>query len=138
MYDDSKYKPVYSIGEASKILGVVVPLLRMLEKSNLLLTARNEPGKRLYSQCALDYIKSLLELGRKNHFTLEDIQRDLNNLKCWEVLACPADKRLNCPHYINPNTFCWSDKSRLCQEETDNCRTCQVYRSLTEFLLPQE
>ena len=131
---DDKNKPVYSIGEASKKLGVVVPLLRMLEKSDLLLTARNEYGKRLYSECDLDYIRVLIETGKKKNASVEDFQESFAGLKCWEILECPHERTINCPHYSSTGIPCWADRQKLCEEDYDKCRDCPVYRSLAELI----
>jgi len=131
---DDKHKPVYSIGEASKKLGVIVPLLRMLEKSDLLLTARNEHGKRLYSECDLDYIRALIETGKRKNASIEDFQQSFADLKCWEILECPPERRDICPHYASLGTPCWANKEKMCDEDYETCRDCPVYRSLTELI----
>jgi hypothetical protein len=135
---EAKDKPIYSIGEASKMLGVVVPFLRLLETTQLLLTSRNEHGKRLYSQCDIEYIRAIIETAKKCRFDIEEIQHNIAGVKCWETLNCPEDKKLQCPHYISPSIQCWSDKTRLCREKAENCRLCEVYKSLTDYLIPQE
>lgn len=134
MEEIDKFEPVYSIGEASKKIGVIVPLLRALENSNVLLTTRNEHGKRLYSECDIDYISAVIRLGRSGNSTLEDIQKNISELKCWELLNCPESKREECPHYKNPHKPCWNEKPLHCGEEVENCRQCNVYRSLSEIL----
>ncbi len=129
-----RYKPAYSIGEASKRLGVVVPLLRMLEKAEILLTTRNEYGKRLYSECDLDYINALIELGRNENMTIKDIYQTIARIKCWEILNCSEEDRKLCPNYLNMSRPCWTHKKESCDEDFENCRECSVYRSVAELI----
>ena len=134
---DEKYKPIFTIGEAAKQLGVVVPFLRILEKTNLLLTARNEYGKRMYSQCDIEYIRVLLDLGLKRNKSIDEIIRSVEVLRCWEILECEAAERSKCPKYMNINTMCWMRDDVICEGNPDRCRECMVYRSLYE-LLPEQ
>lgn len=132
--NDDRFEPKHSIGEASKKLGIIVPVLRMLEKSNLVLTARDEFGKRLYSQCDLDYIGSIIDLAKKNGKSVQDIQQSISGLKCWEILECPTVNRDSCSKYKNYQEPCWMKRSDFCEESHDNCRDCQLYRSLADLL----
>jgi len=132
--EEDRFKPVYSIGEASKKLGIVVPLLRLLERSGLLISARNEYGKRLYSQCDLDYIRALIDLSREYNWTLEEAHQHVSSLKCWEKLECSPEQRRCCPKYQNLKVICWVDRWRECKEEHKDCRECEVYRSLYQLI----
>ncbi|NQS96844.1 MAG: MerR family transcriptional regulator [candidate division Zixibacteria bacterium] len=134
---DKRYQPIYTIGEAAKQLGVVVPFLRILEKTNLLLTARSEYGKRLYSQCDIEYIRVLLDLGLKQNKTIDEIIRSVEGLRCWEILECEAAERSNCLKYLNVNAMCWMREDVICEGNPKKCRECTVYRSLYE-LLPEQ
>lgn len=134
---DERYKPIYTIGQAAKQLEVVVPFLRMLEKTNLLLTARSEYGKRLYSQCDIDYIRVLLDLGLKQNKSIDEIIRIIEGLRCWEILECEAAERSNCLKYMNVNAMCWMREDVICEGNPNKCRECTVYRSLYE-LLPEQ
>lgn len=139
---EDKYQPIYSIGEASKKLVVVVPLLRTLEKAGLVLTARTEHGKRLYSQCDLDYIQSILQLAKRKEFSLEDLHRLIGSIRCWEILECEPSIRNNCPHYLKIQKPCWLEGDcpwveGECPEKgrVEHCRDCPVYKSIHENLL---
>ena len=135
--EEERYKPLYSIGEAAKILGVVVPFLRILEKTDLILTARNEHGKRLYSQCDMEYIKAILELGKKQRRSIEEIHASIAGFRCWEILECSQEQRQKCPKFMNIDQLCWIRNDIACSESVDKCRSCQVYRSLAQRLQSQ-
>ena len=125
----------YSIGEAAKMLGVVVPQLRMLEKSSLVLTARTEHGKRVYTDCDIEYIKILLKLAKKKHFTLHDMNECIGAVRCWEVVNCPPELRLKCSNYLDLSKPCWIDSECSDEEKKEKCRECKVYSSISENLL---
>ena len=132
--NDERFEPKYTIGETSKRLGIIVPVLRMLEKSNLVLTARDDFGKRLYSQCDIDYIGAIISLAKINGKCIEEIQHSISGMKCWEILECPTVNRDNCAKFKNYQAPCWMKRSELCEESHEDCRDCQVYRSLVDLL----
>lgn len=125
----------YTIGEAAKKLGVVVPQLRMLEKSELVLTARTEHGKRVYTDCDIDYIKALLKLAKKKKFTLNDMNECLGSVRCWEVVHCPPEMRFKCSSYLNLSKPCWIDSDCSDEEKKEKCRDCKVYSGISQNLL---
>ncbi len=131
---NDRFKPVYTIGEASKKLGVIVPVLRLLEKSELLLTARNEYGKRYYSQYDIDYIRALIDLSRNKDWSLEEVHQCISGLKCWEKSQCSPQQRSACSKYLHSENPCWAKHGENCSESFDDCRECPVYRSLAEMI----
>jgi len=129
-----RFKPVYTIGEASKMLGIIVPVLRLLEKSELLLTARDAHGKRFYSQYDIDYIRVLIDLNRNKHWTLAEVHNCISGLKCWEKSQCSPEQRSACSKYLQAENPCWAKHGDNCRESYKDCRECPVYRSLTELI----
>ncbi len=133
-YMIDKYEPIYTIGEAAKRIGVVVPLLRSLEKAGILLTARDKHGKRLYSECDLDYIHALMNASRLHEMSVEEIHCSLGAQRCWDIVDCPAAVRKNCPRYRNLQEPCWLRKDLSPEDKAMKCHDCPVYRALPEFI----
>jgi DNA-binding transcriptional MerR regulator len=127
---DDRHLPKYSIGEAAKMLGVLVPFIRQLEKCDLLLTNRTEYGKRLYSQCDIDYIRALVNLGKTHN--LEQINSMIAGFKCWEIIECSPAMRQECPNYLNIRTPCWARKDLSQEEKEKRCLACPMYRTAME------
>jgi len=134
---DEPCSPEYTIGEVAKKLGIVVPLIRMLEKAGLVLSARTEHGKRLYSQCDVDYIQAVIKVARSKDYSLEDMNQCIGAIKCWEVINCPVEVREKCPQYINSNKPCWVGRDCPVLEREETCRECPVYLTISESLLEQ-
>jgi len=134
---DELSSPEYTIGEVAKKLGIVVPLIRMLEKTGLVLSARDEHRKRLYSQCDIDYIDALIKVARSKDYSLEDMNQCIGAIKCWEVIDCPLEVREKCPQYTEFNKPCWVGKDCPEQEREVVCRECPVYLTISENLLEQ-
>ena len=127
----------YTIGEAAKKLGVIVPLLRMLDKSELVLTARTDHGKRVYTDCHIDYIRALLQLAKKKNFTMDDINECIGAVRCWEVVDCALEIRLKCANYNDSSKPCWVDSDCSEDEKKDKCRECKVYLNISESLFAE-
>ncbi|MBC8204538.1 MerR family transcriptional regulator [bacterium] len=130
----NKHEPIFSIGEAAKALGILVPVLRNLEKANLLITVRTAHGKRLFSQCDIDYIRGLMKHAAKKGVTLEQIMKELNNIKCWEIVECDLEPRHRCPKYNQQGQPCWARSDITCEYQSQNCHECPVYLSIPKAL----
>lgn len=127
-------EPIYSIGETAKKLGIIVPALRVLEKVNLLLTARTEYGKRLYSDCDIEYIHAMIILAEEKELTLETLKDEITELNCWEILECEPEIRRNCPQYKNKIQPCWAREDITCDYQASTCYECPVYRAIPQAL----
>ena len=130
-----RFEPLYSIGEAAKRLGVVVPLLRNLEKAGIVLSARNEYGKRLYSECDLDYIQTLINASNLREMELEEVYRHLAGQRCWELVKCEPSLREACPQYLNLKAPCWLRTDLSEKEKSFRCHDCPVYRAAPEMIV---
>jgi hypothetical protein len=103
-----------------------------LEKCDLLLTSRNEYGKRLYSQCDIDYIRALMNLGKTRN--LEQINSLIGGFKCWEIIECSPALRQKCSNYLNVKTPCWARKDLSVEEKEKRCLNCPMYITATQNL----
>ncbi len=131
---EERYQAIYSIGEAAKKLGVVVPFLRSLEKAGILLSARTVHGKRLYSECDLDYIRLMIGSSRLKDMSLEEIHCKLAGQRCWEVVGCDPSVREKCPNYRNLQEPCWLRSDYSLEEKSMRCHDCPVYRAVPDFI----
>ena len=129
-----RFEPIYSIGEAAKKLGIVVPLLRNLEKAGVLLSARTSHGKRLFSECDLKYLQRLLESVDRLNLDLDDVHRKLAETPCWEILKCEPEIRSACPRYFNYQEPCWMQANLTPEQRSERCHSCPVYRSVSELI----
>ncbi len=97
---EQDYKePAYTIGIASKKLGVCSATLRIWEKKKLIKPSRI--GKnRFYSKCDMDRLERIKELLQNKHINIEGARNILNATRCWEVKKCKPGERDNCRVYL--------------------------------------
>jgi hypothetical protein len=58
---------------------------------------------------------------------LSAVGADMRQVRCWETLHCPPERRETCPAYAHPETPCWQvfrDRDGRLREA---CLSCDVF-----------
>lgn len=104
-----KQEGVYTIGVATKLLGVHHRTLRIYEEEGLILPQRDpKNNRRLYSDQDLVWIRCIRQLIHQGGLTVKAIRRLLDLVPCWEIKHCPEEQwrrclpNLNIPHMKLP------------------------------------
>ncbi|MGB9736514.1 MAG: helix-turn-helix domain-containing protein [bacterium] len=79
---DIMVEKLYSIGEASKKLGLSAPTLRMYEHHGVLIPYKAKSGRRYYSDADIERIKCIKHLIKDVGLNLEGIRRLFALLPC--------------------------------------------------------
>ena len=119
-------KGSYSIGEASRTVGLSQKTLRDYEKVGLLRPARQpRTNNRIYTDYEIAQIERVSELLHSEGFTLPCLVRLLQLAPCWKIFDC--DVRTECSAYLNPHEPCYVVRDlhgTMCEGA---CEQCAVY-----------
>ena len=120
--------PLYHIGVVADLLKISVPTLRLYESEGLIIPFKKDSKHRLYSQNDIIRLKCIRDAITNKKFSLTSIKTIYAMIPCWSIKKCSAADRENCDAYSGVMNPCWSykHKSNVC--ETQNCRTCDVYK----------
>jgi len=128
--ESNSSEPIYSIGLASRKLGVSPETLRYYEKEGLLIAYRTDTGRRLYSHSDLEWIKCFRNQMIHNKLNVAGVRLLLALMPCWDIKPCSQEERKDCAAYLNSEVVCWMIKSPASQAcKQDECRDCKVYKS---------
>lgn len=122
------HEPVISIGMAAEKVGLSVSAVRKYEREGLLIFFRTKTGRRMLSRADIKRIEIIHHLIKHLGLNLEGIRRLLAILPCWKLKPCAAEKRDNCPAYLDSVRPCWMLKESESVNERADCRLCNVYR----------
>ncbi len=117
--------PLYTIGNAARLLGVFPQTLRLYESAGLLKPARRN-NRRLYSRDDLHWLRCVRYLIHHQGLNQECLRRLLAVLPCWEIRGCPEERQATCRARRDRTTPCWDTANRACAPDGD-CRSCEVY-----------
>jgi len=123
-----KYEAVLTIGTVAKKLNVSVQTLRLYEQEGLILSAKTNGGRRMYSMHDLERLQCIRDMITKHRLNLSGIKQMMSMIPCWEYKGGLDEDCRNCPVYYESNGPCWTrgDVGPKCQEV--DCRDCPVYR----------
>lgn len=124
----NKYEAVLTIGTVAGKLNVSVQTLRLYEQEGLILPAKTNGGRRMYSLHDLDRLLCIREMITKHGLNLKGIKQMMSMIPCWEYKGGLDEECKNCPVYYEAKGPCWTrgDVGPKCQEV--DCRECPVYR----------
>lgn len=123
--------PNYSIGQAAKIAGVSVHLLRVYEREGLIIPERTASGRRRYSDLELEKIACIRKMIQEYGLNFAGIRRLLALLPCWKLRDCESETRKVCEAANVTERPCWATEEK-CAHPLESCRDCIVYRSVTD------
>ena len=123
--------PVYTIGIAAKLVGVSVPLLRVYEKEGLIISAKTETGRRLYSDLEIEKIRCIRKMINDKGMNFEGIRRLLALVPCWRIRDCTRHDQQSCSAYKASDRPCWATEEK-CAHPLPSCRDCLVYQKTVD------
>ncbi len=123
-------RPVYTLGVASQLSDIPAHSIRQYIDMGLIIPFKLESGRHLFSQNDIDRLKTIQTLIRKNGLNFAGVRTLMATVPCWAIRDCSENDRSACEAYSENFQPCWeaSEKGSLCKNE--NCRDCEVYRSL--------
>ena len=123
-----KYEAVMTIGTVAGKLNVSVQTLRLYEQEGLILPAKTNGGRRMYSFHDLERLHCIREMITKHGLNLNGIKQLMSMIPCWEYKGGLDKDCQNCPVYYEAKGPCWTrgDVGPKCQGV--DCRDCPVYR----------
>jgi len=121
--------PLLSIGDAARMLGISVNLLRLYETEGLLLPARTEGNQRRYSRLDLERVSCIRRAIQDERMTISSIRKIMALVPCWEIIGCSENDRAQCEAFHNTVHGCWNYTHTNNTCSTRECRDCEVYQS---------
>ncbi len=122
--------PVYTIGVASRLIGVSVHALRMYESVGILNPKRTETKRRLYSKNDINRLKCIRHFIEEDGLNIAGIKTVLSMVPCWKLKPCTEEDRKDCVAYHKMGEPCWIVKNRGDACTDVDCRDCEVYLSV--------
>ena len=125
--------PLYTISVAAELVGTTSQTLRFYEKRGLIKPARRN-NNRFYSENDIKWLLCLRDLICNKKISTEGIKKLLNYAPCWEITACPEEKRKNCLAYVNRGKPCWELNQMICRRNSGKiCEGCIVFLSKAKY-----
>jgi MerR family transcriptional regulator, heat shock protein HspR len=125
---ERKEAAIYSIGEAAKLLGVSVQILRLYGERGLVLIQKSAGNQRFYTEEDIERIRCIRNAINEQKISMEGIRKIHSLIPCWEIVNCPIEKRNDCLAYTSHDAGCWTHEQKNTDCATRNCRACTVYR----------
>jgi MerR family transcriptional regulator/heat shock protein HspR len=123
-----KYAPVFTIGTVAKMLDVSVQTIRMYEQEGLILPAKTETGRRMYSMQDVERLDCIRKMIVEKGLNIKGIRKLMSLIPCWEFKGGLDDECKNCEAYYDASGPCWSLSNVGAKCSNTNCRECPVYR----------
>ncbi len=122
------HEPVFTIGTIAKMLNVAVQTIRLYEHEGLILPAKTESGRRMFSLHDLERLKCIRKLLTEDGLNITGIKKLMSLIPCWEFKGGLDDDCRNCPAYYETVGPCWSLTKVGEKCIGQDCRSCQVYQ----------
>lgn len=127
MAKDKKDMALYPIGVVAELIGITDQTLRLYEKHGLLKPARRNKN-RFYSENDIKWLACIRDLIHVKKISIEGIKKLLEYAPCWEITACPEEKRTKCTAFIDKTKPCWELNRTICNKEAGKaCEDCVVF-----------
>ena len=123
-------EPVFTLGVASRLSGIPSHSIRQYIDVGLIIPFKLESKRHLFSPNDIRRLKFIQGLIQDRGLNFAGVRTMMAMLPCWAIRNCPESDRNSCGAFDDDYIPCWeaSNKGRLCKNE--NCRDCEVYRSL--------
>ena len=118
---------LYSIGEASDLIGVSVQMLRIYEREGLILPLRKTSKHRLYSEEDIERLRCIRSTIKEEKVSIAGLRSMLALIPCWGIRNCPEESRRDCPAFFEHTTPCWTVAGKPWECASAECRGCTVY-----------
>jgi MerR family transcriptional regulator/heat shock protein HspR len=123
-------RPLYTLGITSQLAEIPAHSIRQYIDMGLLIPYKSESKRHLFSQNDINRLKQIQGLLHERGLNFAGVRTMMAAIPCWAIRKCSESDRNSCGAYVDNFQPCWesSEKGRLCRNE--NCRECEVYRSL--------
>jgi MerR family transcriptional regulator/heat shock protein HspR len=124
-------RPLYTLAVASRLSGIPTHSIRQYVDKGLLIPFKLQSKRHLFSPNDIARLKHIHFLIREKGLNFAGIRALMAALPCWALKQCTAEDQHACSAFSEDGYPCWeaSEKGRICRN--DNCRTCEVYRTLS-------
>jgi MerR family transcriptional regulator, heat shock protein HspR len=120
--------PLYHIGVVAELLRISVHTLRLYEREGLVIPFKKDSRHRLYSQNDIIRLECIRDSITKKKFSISSIKTLYSMIPCWSIKKCSDVDRQNCEAYSGMMDPCWTYKHKGNVCESNECRTCDVYK----------
>lgn len=125
---ETDYRPVYTIGIASRLTNTSVHAIRMYEKKGIILPHITKSNRRLFSNSDIDRIKCIRKHLDEDGLNIAGIKALLATIPCWLIKPCSKESQKICDAFINVLKPCWEAENKAPECATSDCRKCDVYK----------
>jgi MerR family transcriptional regulator/heat shock protein HspR len=122
------FEPVFTIGTVAKMLNIAVQTIRLYEQEGLILPAKTETARRMFSLHDVDRLKCIRKLLKHDGLNISGIKKMMSLLPCWEFKGGLDDECKLCPAYYETIGPCWHLKEVGEKCKGQDCRGCKVYQ----------
>lgn len=124
----NKFAPIFTIGTVAKMLNVSVQTIRMYEQEGLIIPAKTDTGRRMYSLNDVERLDCIRKMIVEKGLNINGIRKIMSLIPCWEFKGGLDEDCKNCPAYYDASGPCWS-LPKVGEKCTNaNCRECPVYQ----------
>ncbi len=124
---------VYTIGVASRMLGIPVTIIREYEAWGLVRPCVTATQRRMFSDIDIQIMRELRKLQKDFHLNLASLRFLAGCLPCWILKPCSLRDRKSCQVPFRTGVPCWECEDAVCKPTCEDCRSCRVYRSLANL-----
>jgi MerR family transcriptional regulator/heat shock protein HspR len=124
-------RPVYTLRIASELSSIPSHSIRQYIDKGLLLPYKLKSNRHLFSSIDIHRLRNIHSLIHEKGLNFAGIRALMAAVPCWAIRKCSLDERKSCRGFSENAVPCWevSEKDRKCKNE--NCRTCEVYLTLS-------
>lgn len=135
---EKKDLPLYTIGIVAELMGTTNQTLRLYEKHGLIKPSRKNKN-RFYSENDIRWLRCLRELIHYKKISIEGIKKLLNYAPCWEITACPEDRKAKCLAYVDRVKPCWELHRTICSHKSNkSCEDCIIFLSTKDAEIKEQ
>ena len=129
--DSDTNRPLFTLGIAAQLSDIPAHSIRQYIDRGLLIPFKLDSNRHLFSQSDIKRLKHIHVLVHEKGLNFAGIRAVMAMMPCWAIRQCSDDDRQSCNAYSADSFPCWeaSEKGRMCKNE--NCRECDVYKSIT-------
>ena len=123
---------IYTMGVASKKIGISSYTIRQYEHEGLIIINRSEKGQRLLSDVELLKVKNIKRMIKEEGLNFNGIRRLFTLIPCWKLRGCTDKVKNVCKPLKNKIVPCWASDVK-CSDPLPSCRDCPVYKNIIGY-----
>lgn len=129
--DSDANRSVYTLSIAAQLSGIPAHSIRQYIDRGLLIPFKLNSKRHLFSDNDIRRLQHIHILIHEKGLNFAGIRALMALIPCWAMRQCSESDRQLCNAYSDNSYPCWeaSQKGQMCKNE--NCRECDVYRSIT-------